>query len=401
VERLYRDETVVKLEREATEATREVSSTPTATDAVELPRSSASLHFALYARTGRRLAGRGPTRADHVVRQALRGSVLAVRSEKSLAVAVPVSRDENVIAAVRVSAPSGVVTDRTRRAWLVMAAIGAAALAVAAGIGVWLSRRLTAPVEILARDARRLGDGDFVTPPSRSGVAELDEVANALEATGSRLGHALERERAFSADASHQLRTPLAALRVRLEAATLDPRADADSAIRAALPEVDRLEHTIDELLALARGTPDDVAPLVLRRILDDVEHEWSARLAANGRRLSVRVDADLPAVRASRSATRQILQVLLDNATSHGAGAVEVRARRAGRGVALEVADEGDGVGAAGDAIFTRRGRDDSGTGIGLALARSLAEAGGARLVLERPGPHPVFALVMASDPG
>jgi signal transduction histidine kinase len=280
-----------------------------------------------------------------------------------------------------------------------MSAIALGAVAAAAVLGGWLARRLTVPLEALAGDARRLGDGDFATRSGRSGVSELDDVAEALDSTAARLDKVLERERRFSSDASHQLRTPVAAVRVQLESAQLDPGADTRAAISAALRELDRLEQTVEELLALARDGHRDAGPLALRAVLDDVETDWRGRLAATGRPILVRAEQGLPLVHASRSATRQILDVLVDNAARHGAGEVLVRARRTPRGVVIEVGDEGGGIVGDADAIWTRGVGD--GHGIGLALARSLAETAGGRLVLERAAPRPVFVLVFPGTSG
>ncbi len=398
VQRLYRNEEIVRLEREAAQATRSIDpALATAGDPIELSSGSRELALAFYGVDGVRAAGRGPTRADQVVRAALRGKASDTHSANGLTVSVPVSRSEEVVGAVRAAAPTWVVTDRVHRAWLLMALIGLGAVSAAALIGGWLSRRLTVPLEGLARDARRLGNGDFATRARRSGVRELDDVATALDGTASRLGTLVERERRFSSDASHQLRTPIAAVRLQLESALLDHHADSAAAIGAALRELDRLEQTVEDLLALARERHHDVAPLALRAVLDDVESDWRGRLAATGRPIVVRADQGLPLVHASRAATRQILDVLVDNASRHGAGEVLVSARRTERGVVVEVADEGPGIDGDADAIWARG--NGGGHGIGLSLARSLAETDGGRLVLERARPHPVFALVFGLD--
>ena len=93
-----------------------------------------------------------------------------------------------------------------------------------------------------------------------------------------------------------------------------------------------------------------------------------------------------------------RVLEILVDNAVVHGAGAVTVSVRGVGAGISVDVADEGPGI--VGDAatVFARRSRSEQGHGIGLALARSLAEAEGGELLLRGPGPRPVFSFVLPS---
>jgi signal transduction histidine kinase len=275
----------------------------------------------------------------------------------------------------------------------------AAGALVAVG-AVWLvarrqARGLAGPLEELAGSARRLGDGDFSVKTAPVGITEIDSVGRALNRTASRLDDMLARERAFSADASHQLRTPLAGLRLRLEAALHQPDQDPRAAITAGLTEADRLERTIEELLALARDTlRPDGDPLDLPSVLTEIERTWGPRLTSAGRGLRLEVDRQAPESRASTATVRQVLAVLLDNAATHGAGTVTVRVRDAAGVLAVDVADEGPGISTPEPTLFTRRAPNAAGHGIGLALARSLAEAEGGRLTLGGAAP-PTFTLL------
>jgi signal transduction histidine kinase len=224
-------------------------------------------------------------------------------------------------------------------------------------------------------------------------------VGSALNSTAERLDDMLARERSFSADASHQLRTPLTGLRLRLEAALEHPGQDLRHAITDGIASADRLEQTIEELLALARDTrSSNTTPLDLPTLLDEIESGWHDRLAAQDRALQVAVDPHAPVSLASTAAVRQVLTVLLDNAATHGSGTVSVAVRNAADALAIDVSDEGDGITAPEPELFTRRSRLADGHGIGLALARSLAEAEGGRLRLTRPAP-PTFTLLVPAQ--
>ena len=173
----------------------------------------------------------------------------------------------------------------------------------------------------------------------------------------------------------------------------MDPSADRGAAIDVALSEVDRLERTIDDLLALGRDAPGTEARTELGTVLTALENDWHGRSVAETRPLFVTSDPGLPEVAVSARAVRQILDVLVENAIRHGAGVITVRARVAPPGAVVEVSDEGTGVAGEKERIFERRVSTAGRSGIGLALARSLAEAEAGRLVLARSGPGPVFA--------
>jgi len=394
---LYRNQAVLRLEREVTlAATRVPDSYATSGDPVELPVPGDGSRLALYRPDGRRYAGEGPPWMDGTARAALDGRVAQATGDPSIRIAVPVSSDEKVVAVLRGELSDATVDRRVHNAWLTMLGLGAGAIVVA-GLVAWTqARRLSQPIDRLAVAAARLGDGDFSVRASPSGVAEIDAVSSTLNSTAERLGDLLARERAFSADASHQLRTPVAGLRLRLEAAKLSPQADRDQAITAALGEVDRLETTLEDLLRLARDVQPARNPLDVAKLLDALDGPWRERLGRDGRSLRSFVAPDLPAVRASTPAIRQILEVLLGNAAEHGAGAVTIRARAATGGLAVEVTDQGAGVDGDAERVFARRSGSTPGRGIGLALARSLAAAEGGRLVLANTGPAPNFTLLL-----
>jgi signal transduction histidine kinase len=351
---------------------------------------------AVYDESGRRLAGSAPGEDSGVLGAALDGDVRTGTDGDVLVAAVPVTHSDEVIGAVLVATPRSTVLGGVALVWAGMAGLAAVAVTTAWLVGRRQARRLARPLEDLEDSARRLGDGDFSVRSRTGGIAEIDSVGAALDSTAARLDDLLARERAFSADASHQLRTPLAGLRLRLEAALEQPEADPRPAIAASLVDADRLEATIEELLTLARaGQAGQAGPIDLGGLLGDLSPEWAARLALHGRDLEVRVEPGAPRAFASTAAVRQVLAVLVDNAATHGAGTVTVAVREASGAVAVDVADEGRGPHAAESALFARRADRRDGHGIGLALARRLAEAEQGRLELARSAP-PVFTLLL-----
>lgn len=394
VSRTYRDEAVKDLERQADRAAVEVpASSLTSDDPVELPPADGSTRLALYGADNDRLLGEGPATGDLAVRRALRGEVDDVSADGLLVVAVPVTSEEQVFAAVRAARPLSELRAQIYRAWLAMAALGALIVALAAIVARWQAGRLSRPVLDLVDTAERIGDGDFSARAPRSGVAELDAAGRALGETAERLGALVTRERAFSADASHQLRTPLTGLRLLLEN-TGDDGADPET-VHEALHEVDRLEQTIEDLLHLGRDVDRPRDLLDLEALFTDAERAWHGRFAVVARPLRVSIVRPVPAVRASRRALRQILDVLLANALEHGAGVVTLTARPASAGLSLEVSDEGPGVLGDPTRLFHRR-PEHATRGIGLPLAAMLADGEGARLSLRAPGPRPVFSLLL-----
>jgi signal transduction histidine kinase len=399
----YRDREQLRLQRDTVAATREVDLSRATGDPVEVPPSRDRL--AVYDRAGVRMAGHGPARADALTRAALTSGRPQARSASGqLLAAVPLVVNERITGAVRAARPDAEVAEDARHAWLLLAALGAGVVAAATLAALVLARRLARPLERLAVDARRLGDGHFNVRAHRAAIPELDAVAVALDTTAQRLHDLLTRERAFSASASHQLRTPLAALRIELEGLQLKEPDQPE--LIAAVAQVDRLQATIDTLLTVARDLPRTDRHTDLTALLDEVQARWRGTLAEQSRPLHARIQAERPVTTAAHSVLSEILDVLIANAHRHGAGPVTLTARAVGSGLALDVTDEGPGFDRPDD-IFTRRTPDREGHGLGLVLARSLAEAEGGRLTITRAAPQPTLTLhlpastqPMASDP-
>jgi signal transduction histidine kinase len=353
--------------------------------------------YALYDAVGRRLVGRGPDQADPTVTRALRGTVASGVTDTEIVAATALGVGTQVTGAVRVAEPAQQSIERTAVSLGWMSALALGAVALAALAGWWLLRRLLGPVIALRAAAERLGQGDFTVSIPDTGLAELDDLGRALTLSAERIGRLVERERAFSADASHELRTPLAAVMVALETELLAPRPDRRAVLTESLEALTRLERTVADLLHLARDVPGQRAALDVSALLDQLRADWTPNYRAAGRALDVRCQ-HVPAVHASETAVRHVLDVLVDNALRHGGGTVTVAADRTAGGVAVTVTDAGPGP-ARPATLFGRRDPDATGTGIGLALARSLAEAEGARLRL-RSGTPTTFELLMPGTP-
>jgi signal transduction histidine kinase len=392
LQRSYRQQELLRLQRDTVAATRRID-LGARDDPVELP--TADARIGVYDADGSRVAGTGPERADAVALAALRtGRPSDAGGAGALRVAVPLVVSERVRGVVRATRSAAPVTDRARRAWAALAGLAILLVALAAAAATGLARVLAAPLERLAITARRLGDGDFAVRAERSGVAEVDAVGASLDVTARRLDDLLNRERAFTADASHQLRTPLASLRLELEAMEL--RGERSPELVAALSQVDRLQTTVETLLAVARDAVPGSACTDLVALAEELEERWHGELSAAARPLRISVRARPPVARANPLVVSEILDVLVSNALVHGAGAVEVAIRDVAGSPAIDVADEGPGLGDDPDAAFARRAGGRGGHGIGLAMARSLAHAEAGRLVVTRPGPRPVFTVLL-----
>jgi signal transduction histidine kinase len=379
VRRIKLDDARTTLQREAARAALDAPAPLGAGDPLELSQPQTDdVRLAVYRSDGALVAGDGPARVDRVSQGALRGRLSSGTVDGVLVVGWPLVANEETYGVLRAALPQSSVEREIRIAWALMAALGGLVIAGAALLARRQAARLARPIGALSDAAARLGDGDFTVDVATSGISEVDRAGAALTATAARLGRLVARERSFSSDASHQLRTPLTGLRLALETAAAGQR-DAHDAIDEAITAIDRLEATVDDLLRLARTERPDGDLIELEPVLTEAERRWHGPYAAAGRRLQVVSDTRARGA-ISAAALGQILDVLLANALEHGAGTVAIQAASSAAGVAIDVTDEGTGI-ADGERAFERGAGE--GTGIGLALARSLAEAEGARLTL------------------
>jgi signal transduction histidine kinase len=349
---------------------------------IRRPRPEPEQQLGLYDAAGDRVDGTGPARLEAIVRPALKDRIVDLPVNGYLVVVVPVVTGTKVSGVVRAAEPLSAGASRVRQSWVELAGLAGLVLALSAAAAVGLARRLTRPLERLGQDAARIGDGDFTVTTPKTGLPEIDRVGVNLTRTAGRVGGLLAREQAFTADASHQLRSPLTGLRLTIEAELAHPRSDPEQALTLALADVERLETTIDDLLALARDTPGLRVPVDLVDVVDEIERRWADGFRAQGRRLVTELPPALPKPTLSEAALLHVLDVLLDNARVHAQGTVEVGARVHQGAVTLRVSDQGPGI-TDPQRIFERGHSEAGSTGIGLALARRLAEAEGGRLRL------------------
>ncbi|WP_055490226.1 ATP-binding protein [Streptomyces sp. TP-A0356] len=302
---------------------------------------------------------------------------------------------------VRVEEPRSTVTREVGRTLLVIALVALLAIIAAVLLAVRQANRLASPLTDLAETAERLGSGDPRPRHRRYGVPELDRVADVLDASAERIARMLTAERRLAADASHQLRTPLTALSMRLEEITLtdDPDTVKEEAT-IALTQVERLTDVVERLLTNARDPRTGSAvSFDLDEVIQQQLAEWRPAYRSAGRAIVSSGKRHLRAV-GTPGAVAQVLAALIENSLMHGGGTVALRTRVTGNQAVVEVTDEGPGVPPElGSRIFERTISGRNSTGIGLAVARDLAEADGGRLEMLQAKP-PVFGLFLSRTP-
>lgn len=276
---------------------------------------------------------------------------------------------------------------------------GLLALLLASALAYGLATLAFRPVEEMRRRAGRITlehSGERLPLPASDD--EIGRLGRTLNEMLARIESSIERERAFVADAGHELRTPLAILRGELELG-LRPdrdRAEAQVAMRSAIDEADRLQRLADDLLALARSDASQL-PLAPREVdiaemLDRLRMRFAARAEAAGRSISSDAARKLTwTLDPERMETA--LGNLIENALRHGAGEIELQARRQDDELELAVRDEGSGPpDDFADRAFDRfaradAGRTTSGSGLGLAIVRAIVESHGGQAAFDRSG--------------
>jgi signal transduction histidine kinase len=324
--------------------------------------------------------------------------VTDTKTASTRVVAVLIAANELVVGAIRAEQSTAAGDARSRRIISLLALLALGVIAIGAVIGYIVAGRLARPVRRLRDAAVQLGDGDFTIEVQPNRVPELNQAGQAMMVTARRLDDLVTRERSFSADASHQLRTPIAGLRAAIETELQFPRPDRSDVLREALDDITRLETTITELLTVARTPRSSEGSISLGEVLTALNANWHGRLAALGRPLTITDGADCPPLRGSNTTLRHALDVLIDNALNHGAGEVRVDHNIAADSVTVTVTDEGHGFADAPSPTSANHLGVESGNlhGLGLPLARRLVEAMPGRLTISHAGDHPRVEIVL-----
>ena len=325
-----------------------------------------------------------------------------------LYVAVPVLSGTDVVGSVRITYPASVVDDKASDKAKGLVAVFLISLFAAVVAALLVASRITSPLRRLQRSTERVAHGDFDARASTDeGAPEIRGLASSFNAMTGQISELVERQRAFAGDASHQLRTPLTALRLQLERAEANLESDPASAqqsIEGARSETERLQRLVDGLLMLARAdgatAPTervDVSGVVRERV-----EIWQPLASERGVTLRLDVIDGLHA-RLLSNALEQIVDNIVDNSlnASHEGGTISVSAAAADGHVVVSVADDGPGLSDdqiihAFDRLWRAPDAPHGGSGIGLAVVRQLTfSSGGAVELRNRDSGHGLVATV------
>ncbi|MGW4425678.1 sensor histidine kinase [Streptosporangium sp. NPDC004631] len=317
-------------------------------------------------------APRGPS-----VELATRGRSITVETPGGREILVAVQRGTGGTAVIRTFVGTERLRQGVGRAWLVLGLIGLALLAVSVVVADRLARSLIQPVRQVAGVSRRLADGDLDARVDPAGPSEIRDVGTALNQLATRIRELLAREREAVADLSHQLRTPVTALRLEVESL-----GDRDEAGRVR-DAVDTVERMVTQVIREARRFDRkgvarcDAAEVVAERVTF-----WSALAEDQDRPVRRGLTPDPLPVRVSAQDLAACVDLLLENVFAHtpdGTPFTVELTPRPGGGARLVIADEGPGF--AHPAPVARGTSGGSSTGLGLDIARRTAEGSGGGL--------------------
>jgi len=317
--------------------------------------------------------------------------------EDLLLVTVPVVDRGRVVGAVRLSAGTEAVETAVRASWLRLALLGGVVIVAGVLVAWLLELPLGRQIRRLADTSTRLGQGELAARVPEEGPEELRVLARSFNQMAAELESSIEAQREFVANASHQLRTPLTGLRLRLETIAGEGGPSGAHAVKAEA-ELDRLTALVEDLLALARATASDstASAVDLGAVAREAVGRWREAATASGKRLELRARGE-PQVWAKREDVAQVLDNLIDNALRYSTPGAEVQVETSLRdgGACLAVADTGPGISPEDrPRVFERfyRGasgrRAGGGTGLGLAIVDELVRRwGGEVRLVDAPG--------------
>jgi signal transduction histidine kinase len=322
--------------------------------------------------------------------------------ESLIYVAVPIFSGEQVLGVVRLTYPKSTIDARVAERVRSLALAAAVSLAIAVFAAFMLASLISRPITVLRKATDKIAAGDLSTEVSEQGPIETKQLARSFNSMATRVRNMLERQRSFSGDAAHQMRTPLTALRLRLEQANntiVDSPDLARDHIDAALNETDRLSNLTEQLLRLARteGAVLKIEDVDLRKVCQEICDEWSFLAEENAIELSNCVREQI-SCRTSPLALREILGNYIDNAIEHSPRdtKIEIHAAQDAEFLTITVRDQGPGLSAeqrahafdrfwrGSPSVDSNGSRENQGSGMGLAVAAQLATASNMTLELD-----------------
>lgn len=323
----------------------------------------------------------------------------AVDGTDMVSIAVPVLSGAKVVGTVRVAAPASVIDERAGSKVRGLLLVGGISLAAAALAAIFMASSVTRPLRQLHRSTERVASGDFAERvDERDGPPEVRRLASSFNSMTQRVATLVDSQRSFAGDASHQLRTPLTALRLQLErsAALLEnDHVAARDHLDAARAETERLQRLVDGLLMLARAEATSSPlpePVDVDRVVDDRIAVWQPLAEEREIDITKWGQASVPAL-AAPEAVAEIVDNYLDNAiaVAPAGSTIEVVVDDSTEsGIAVHVLDRGPGMSdeqlmTAFDRFWRAPGAHPDGSGLGLAIVSQLARASGATATLAR----------------
>jgi signal transduction histidine kinase len=297
----------------------------------------------------------------------------------------------------QVSNSNAFFTNSSALSFGVQAVIGLTAALVVLASQI-LARITVRPFETLLSQINLITTRRSISLPEETGMHEVDLTINNLYLAATDAQRRLDAERTLAADVSHQLRSPLTALSLRLEqisTASKDSNVEQDA--NAALVQVDRLVKLVEGLLTTWRSTTDrDLTEIDVSNLLASVKDRWLAKVQSSGRRIAVSCEPGLAAL-GTPEVQELVLSVLIENSLQHGAGTIEISARDFQSWTLIEIKDEGTGISQDIESTLMTQGATTGGTGLGLAWARNQVASDGGRLELRSLKPA-VFGIFLMS---